>query len=226
MQAAEILCPDAVTLYRQGGKALDAAIAKDLHRLRAQALRDPSTRSDAWLTLHLLDAVRRRPNLQLTGRSRFSHLAVRTPMEFDVLQAACERDNGDETIGRRWVHITFRTDHLSSARDYPPTYFDDTTPANWADVRIEAGATVLAPASAVVPDARVKMTFTETLCRAWFLLRIAGWPEDRPPPNRDDCYAEALSYFDGAVDRDVFRKIRNDMVPPPWKARGRRKVRP
>jgi hypothetical protein len=222
MQAAEILCPDAVVPYRQGGEALDAAIAKDLHRLRKQAVRDPNTRSDAWLTLQLLDAIRRRPDLQLTGRNRFSHLAPRAPMEFDVLQAACERDNGDETIGRRWVLISFRTDHLSSSRDYPPTYLDDTIPANWADVRIEAASETATPAYALGAGHEVKMTYNPARCRAWHLLRIDGWSKDRPPPNRDDCYAAACAYFAGPIDRTEFRKIRNAMVPASWKARGRR----
>ena len=77
MEAADILCPDAAALYRQGGEALEAAISRDLHRLSARANRSPEIRRDAWLTLQLLDALRRRPDLQLTYRSPFDAVAPR-----------------------------------------------------------------------------------------------------------------------------------------------------
>ena len=47
MEAAEILCPEAVALHRQGGEAPEAAISRDLHRLSARANRRPEMRPDA-----------------------------------------------------------------------------------------------------------------------------------------------------------------------------------
>ena len=47
MEAAEILCPEAVALYRQGGEALEAAISQDQHRLSPRANRSPEIRRDA-----------------------------------------------------------------------------------------------------------------------------------------------------------------------------------
>ncbi len=51
MEAAEILCPAAAALYRQGGEALEAAMGNELHRLSAKANRSPEIRPEAWLTL-------------------------------------------------------------------------------------------------------------------------------------------------------------------------------
>ena len=105
MEAAEALCPDAAALYQRGGEALDAAMGDELHRLSVRANRSPEIRPDAWLTLQLLDALRGRPDLRLTGRNPYDPLAPRTTVPPDVLQDACERDNRDQATRRRWVQI-------------------------------------------------------------------------------------------------------------------------
>ncbi len=153
MEAADVLCPDAAALYRQGGEALEAAISQDLHRMSAQANRSPEMRPDAWLTLLVLDALYRPPELQLTGRKLHDPAAARTPIQSDILRAACERDNGDGTVFRRWVHLDFRRDLASTGRDLPSTDINTVSPSHFADVRIEASSAPPAQPEAPAGDA-------------------------------------------------------------------------
>ena len=156
MEAAEILCPEAVALYRQGGEALEAAVSQDQHRLSARAKRSPEIRPGIWLTLQLLDALGRRPDLQLTGRNALASGADRAQVPADVLRNACERDNRDDTIYRRWVHIDFRDDRASSGRDFPPTHFDPAPHSHWADVRVEASSGGLVADRLGLPDSSLR----------------------------------------------------------------------
>ena len=190
MEAAEILCPDAAALHRQGGEALEAAIGQDLHRLSARANRNPEIRPDAWLTLRLLDALRRRPDLQLTGRNPFDPLAPRTAVTADVLRDACERNNGDHAIHRRWVHIDFRDGHISSGHDVPPTHFNPAQPSHLADVLIEASSASPARPDASAAgdaDAAGKPKYTPERCKEWLRWRVEDWPKDMPPPTAAEC---------------------------------------
>lgn len=227
MEAAEILCPDAVALYRQGGEALEAAIAQDLHRLSRRANRYPELRPDAWLTLQLLDALRRRPDLRLTGRNPYDPLAPRTAVTADVLRDACERDNGDAAIYRRWVHVGFLDGDLASGRDHPPTHLDPAQPSRLADVRVEACDASPAQLLAVAgrADTDVKSEYSPERCRAWLLLRVHGWPEDKAPPSGDECHAAAREYFGRDIPRDEFCAIRRKAVPRPWQKPGPRRPR-
>jgi hypothetical protein len=70
----------------------------------------------------------------------------------------------------------------------------------------------------------VKAQYTENALRAWFMLRIRTWPENKPFPTEPACLAEAKNYFDG-VTRDKFRDIRQDMAPPGWRKQGPRAQR-
>ncbi len=223
-EAADILCPDGAALYRRGGEALEAAITRDLHRLSARANRSPEMRPDVWLTLQLLDALRRRPDLQLTGRNPFSPLAARTAVTADVLRDACERDNGDDAIYRRWVHIDFRDNRISSGRDFPPTHFDQAQPSQLADVLVEACSA--APAqpdpSAGDADAAGKLKYTPERCKEWLRWRVEDWPKDRPPPTAKECLAAARAHFSGDIPRDPFYELRKTVVPEGWQKQGRR----
>ncbi len=154
MEAAEILCPDVVALHRQGGEALEAAIEQDLRRLSWRANRRPEMRPDAWLTLRLLDALRRL-DLRLTGRNPHDPLAPRTAVTPDVLRDACERDNGDGAIYRRWVLIGFRDGDVCSSKDSKETNFD-ALPARLADVRVEASSGGLVADRLGLPDSSLR----------------------------------------------------------------------
>ena len=193
MEAAEILCPDAAALYRQGGEALEAAISQDLHRLSAQANRSPEMRPDAWLTLQLLDALRRRPDLQLTGRNPFSPLAPRTAVTADVLRDACERDNGDPPSTAVGCTSTSAIAASSAATTLPPTHFNQAQPSHLADVLIEARSVSPArpAASADSTDTAGKPKYTIEGCREWLDARVENWPNDVPPPSGEECLAAA-----------------------------------
>ncbi len=224
MEAAEILCPEAAALYRQGGEALEAAISQDLHRMSARAKRHPELRRDAWLTLQLLDALRRRPDLQLTGRNPYAPLERRTPVTADVLRDACERDNGDDAIHRRWVHIDFRDGRLSSGHDVPPTHFNPAQPQHLADVVVEAcSASPARPASSAGgADTEGKPEYTLEGCREWLEARVENWPKGVPPPSGEECLAAAREHFASDIPRDEFRAIRREVVPPEWQKPGPR----
>ena len=224
MEAAKTLCSEQAALYRQGGEALEVAIGRDLHRLSRRANRYPEIRRDAWLTLRLLDALRGRPDLRLTGRNPFSPLAPRTSVTADVLRDACERDNGDDAIYRRWVHIDFRDGEFSSGKDFPPTHFDSAQPARLADVRIEASSAPPAQPEAPVGDADAagKPKFTPQRCKERLRWRVADHPEGKPPPTARECWAAARAHFAGDIPRDPFYELRKAVVPQAWQKQGRR----
>ncbi len=224
MEAAEALCPDAAALYRQGGEALEAAINQDLHRLSARAYRKPESRPDAWLTLQLLDALRGRLDLRLTGRNPYDPLAPRTPVTADVLQDACQRDNRDQATRRRWVQVDFRDGHISSGHDLPPGHWDDKSPAHWADARIEASSASPAQPDASADGAAAAGTpkYTPERCKEWLGWRVEDWPKDRPPPTAKECLAAARAHFSGDIPRDPFYELRATVVPEGWQKQGRR----
>ncbi len=210
MEAADILCPDAAALYRQGGEALEAAISRDLHRLSARANRSPEIRRDAWLTLQLLDALRRRPDLQLTYRSPFDAVAPRAALTADVLQDACERDNRDDAIRRSWVHIDFRDGLASIGHDLPPKHHDDKLPSRLADVRVEASSA--SPAQPGLPadeaDGTVRPEYTEDRGLQWLAwVRDSFAAEGKPMPPTLPCLAAATRVFSGHIPRDPFYKL-------------------
>ena len=208
MEAAEILYPDAAALHRQGGEGLETAISQDLHRLSARANRSPEIRPDAWLTLRLLDALRGRQDLQLTGRNARDPLAPRTPVTADVLRDACERNNGDLVFHRRWVLVDFRDGRLSSGHDLPPTHFGNPVqPSRLADVRVEASSA--SPAQPGLPageaDGTAQPEFTLDRGRQWLVwVRDSFAAEGKPMPPTVACLASAASGFSGRIPRDPF----------------------
>jgi hypothetical protein len=224
MEAAEALCPDAAAFYRQGGEALEAAINQDLHRMSARANRYPEIRPDAWLTLQLLDALRGRPDLRLTGRNPYDSLAPRTTVTPDVLRDACQRDNRDHATRRRWVQIDFRDGHVSSSHDLPPTHFNTAQPSSFADARIEASSASPAQPdpSAGGADTAGKPKYTPERCKEWLRWRVEDWPKDKPPPTAKECLAAARAHFSGDIPRDPFYELRATDVPKGWQKQGRR----
>ncbi len=224
MEAAEILCPEAAALYRQGGEALEAAISQDLHRMSARANRHPELRRDAWLTLQLLDVLRRRPDQQLTWRSLHNPSAERAPIQSDIHRDACERDNGDGTAYRRWVHLDFRRDLASTGRDLPSTELDTVLPTHFADVQVEASSAspVRPDASAGDADAAGKPKYTPERCKEWLRWRVADHPKGEPKPTAAECWEAAKAQFSGPVPRDPFYELRKTVVPEEWQTQGPR----
>jgi hypothetical protein len=215
MEAAAILCPDAAALYRQGDEALEEAISQDQHRLSARAKRSPEIRPDVWLTLQLLDALRGRPDLQLTGRNPFAPLERRTAVTADVLRDACERDNGDHAIHRRWVLIDFRHGRASSGHDVPPTHINPAQDSHLADVRVEASSA--SPAQPGLPagetDGTVRPEYTEDRGRQWLTwVRDSFAAEGSPMPPTKPCLAAAAGVFSGHIPRDPFYKLHKEVA--------------
>jgi hypothetical protein len=230
-KAFDILCPSEAALFKEGGEALESAINQDLHRLSFRVVRYPEVLPDAWRTLQLLDAVRRRPDLQLTGRHPYTTLGHRVAVEPDVLEAACERDNRDQAVRRRWVYIDFCNDRLSSNFDVPQTFMNVQQSQHLDDVRVVAvhvqGAAVALQtdpvASAAGAGEATTLEFSETRLRAWFRLRVDGWPKDRALPTRAECLEAACTYFGCKISRDRLYRIRRGIVPEPWNKRGPRR---
>ncbi|TDH58270.1 hypothetical protein E2C06_33435 [Dankookia rubra] len=168
IKAAEMFCPEAFAIYRQGGEALEAAIRSEAHRMSARAMRRPELRADAWLTLQLLDVIYRRPDLNLTGRNPNASLAPRTAVDPDVLQAACERNNSDQAMHRRWVEIDFIRDLISSGRDLVTT-IDLGQPDQKVDARIESsnGSPVQPPLASVETAEAAKPEYTPDRGKQW-----------------------------------------------------------
>jgi hypothetical protein len=226
MEAATVLCPRQAALYREGGAELDAAITSNRHRLSRQANREPSLRPHAWLSICLLDQLSQRPDLQLTARSNYDPAAPRLPIEADIVQEASRGDNRNATVIHRWVHFNFDLDHATIGRDLPRNFWDDTTPAARADVRVE-------PADTLTPDHLAssgssqasKPDYSPKICAAWLRLRVVSWPKDRPPSTEAECHAAAEAYFGIRIPRDPFREIRREAVPDAWYKSGPRNGR-
>ena len=188
MEAAEILCPDAAALYRQGGEALEAAISQDLHRLSAQANRSPEMRPDAWLTLQLLDALRRRPDLQLTGRNPYDPLAPRTRGDGGCapgrLRTGQRRRRHLPPLGAhrlpRWpcspaAAISRRRTSITRC------------PRSLADVLIEASERLAGAAGPPPPATPTRCASRSTppkRGKEWLLWRVRGLAEGHAPADR------------------------------------------
>lgn len=71
-----------------------------------------------------------------------------------------------------------------------------------------------------------KLVYDEAACRIWFKMRVNRWPDDKPPPNGDQCLADARAHFGGHIARDPFREIRRGIVPAEWQKTGPRARRP
>jgi hypothetical protein len=223
MDAADILCPLAAVTYREGGNALEAAVGNELHRLSARAIRHPELRPDAWLTLQLLDALCQRPDLQLTGRNLHDAMAPRSPIQPDILQAACGRDNRADAIFRRWVLLSFREDQAGTGHDVPPTHLNTTSPSHLMDVRVEMSGTMLQPHLPVDgTEATGKPKYTFERAQEWLRWRVQDWPEGKPPPTATECLREARAHFSGHIPLHKFYVLRKPVVPRDWQKQGHR----
>jgi hypothetical protein len=206
-EAFDILCPSAATLVKERGEALENAINQDLHRLSFRVICRPEHHLDAWRTLQLLEAVRRRPDLQLTGQNPYAPLASRTAVAPDVLEAACERNNNDQAVLRRWVHIDFRNGRISSGHDVPPTHFDARQAQQLADVRIEACKVSSAQPALLAgeTDERPKPEFDKGRGEQWLIwIREDFSAKGQPMPPTNACLAAAKVHFSGPIPRDPF----------------------
>jgi hypothetical protein len=231
MEAADILCPHEARLYREGGPALEAAMAHDLRRLGARPMKAPQFRRDLWLTLRLLGELCRFSALQLAGRPYLKGpLAPRTAVPPGVLRAACRQDPGTPTDSGHWARFDFQHDHARIGFDYPTNHGEWAKADDLVEVRIErasaaSGASPKPTHSDEITagkDTVTKPEFTEASCRAWFKLREGTWPKDAPPPTTADCLAAARAHFAGTIPRDKFRAIRRRAVSASWQKPGPR----
>ncbi|MBL6459399.1 hypothetical protein JMJ55_29210 [Belnapia sp. T6] len=225
MEAAEALCPDAAALYRQERGVL-RPVMFDGDSIN---LFEIWGHSAGWLSHKLLEALCGRPDLVLTGQNLERGAdADRYRMPHSLLVAAANRDvSAPLSAYRAWVSLELDVGSVL----FGFRCFDDDWPVGGrakpedvklVTVRIEAASAAGETPYGVAAGRVAKMTYSLPRCRAWFRLRIDGWPEGHPLPNRGDCYAAARAYFAGPIDRTEFRKIRSAIVPDPWKARGRR----
>ena len=239
MEAAYALCPREAELYRQGGAALEAAVLHDMDdRIK---LSWPSRYyCEKWLSDRLLRALCNRPDLQLTGRDMAQGIHAprfRLPRDLLLLAALKESDydHGDYRVslqirfGSETARVTCEFQGYYNPEE-DERYPDSPAPIDLIAVRIEgatsAGETVALPSTLGPPapgtGQETKPEFNSTQCRAWFKLRIDGWPKDNPPPSSAECLAAARSHFAGHIPRDAFRAIRRKVVPPEWQKPGPR----
>ena len=104
MQAADALCPRAAQLYRKGGSALrEAVLAASGNWRKVVQLTggpmgaDAAWRAERWLSKRVSNALRERPDLQLTGTDLA--LGIKSPrvtLRYDfLLQAVRQRTTDD-----------------------------------------------------------------------------------------------------------------------------------
>jgi len=227
MEAAEALCPDEAELFKQGGAALEAVLRAEMGQWAKFNL---PLFPDGWLSRRLVAALCKRPDLQLTLRDLTQGIhAPRSSLQHDLLLAAAKADNGHS--GER-LRLQFYF-HRNAAR---VVYDLAKRPRNLPDivelteVRIEAssgaGAMIARPMTpespAIGEGNATKLEFSQARCRAWFRLRIDGWPKDKPPPSGAECLAAARAHFAGSIPRDALRAIRREAVPLEWQKPGPR----
>jgi hypothetical protein len=129
------------------------------------------------------------------------------------------------------IHYDFALDAFFAEGDEKG--LDRPTHDHLIAVRVEAlssTGTTLAPPATKLPSASAaaaasKLEYSQVRCRAWFRLRIDGWPRGEPPPSTDACLAAARAHFTGNIGRDEFRAIRRELVPPSWRRPGPRRSR-
>ncbi len=151
-------------------------------------------------------------------------VAPRTALTADVLRDACERNNGDDVIHRRWVLIDFRDGRASIGHDVPPTHTNPAQDSHLADVRVEASSAspVRPDASAGDADAAGKPKYTPERCKEWLRWRVADHPKGEPKPTAAECWEAAKAQFSGPVPRDPFYELRKTVVPEEWQTQGPR----
>jgi len=220
-QAAEALCPEAVTLHHDGGDSLAAALRSEMGSWAD--LLPPSP--DLWLADRLLAALAARPDLALTGRDFAQGVsAPRFTVPADVVQLATapqRRIYLDLELAADAARILYR--FPEAAPDLPP------------DVELAAVRVVAAPnaprraeASTPAPEPMAsspRPTFTREHARAWYRLRIGGWPKHTPPPSENDDRAATEAHYGRTVARSFIREIRRELAPPHWRKSGPRKLK-
>lgn len=121
----------------------------------------------------------------------------------------------------------------SNGWTYPPELGRRYEGRWWQGLRFEAAAmrAAFAPPGPVPPKpaktaesipapTATRLTYSPEGLAAWFRLRAATWPADKPPPKESQCIAAAKSHFADVPGRDVIRAIRRAKTPPSWRKRG------
>jgi hypothetical protein len=143
---------------------------------------------------------------------------------FDLFFAECGdvlQPEPQHTAGQAWRDVAIARDEMVQAWQPFAETADSAgrggSPVSNAPLRESAASTVANPTA---PSA--KSQFSESLCRAWFLLRVSGWPGSSPPPNFHTDRQEAERYFGRSIPRDDFRRIRKASTPEYWRKSGPR----
>ena len=226
MEAADALCPGLAQLYGKGGPAFDAMMRAQIGEW--SELLDPAP--DDWLAGHLVEVLRTRPDLLLTGRNLARSVdAPRTRLPHDLLIAFGFEPGAGSGDPRVYVTLRLRTGRVEMAYSFSSIHDGQPEDFDLIEVRIESqqwpGLQAPTPQTGAprppgAPDQRPQ--YTLKACRAWLLLRVGIWPPDAPASTEDRCLADARSYFAGDVPRDAFRKVRREVVPASWKKPGPR----
>jgi hypothetical protein len=235
MVAFEALCPREMALLRRGGPELRALVLAELPPWDA-VLPDPDP--SPWILKHLLAALCERPDLQLTGHDLSKGVgADRYRLPHYLLLAAVRADEKDFSIAYRpWLYLDLRRETARIGCELI-RHEDPEEPRPLPEVveliavRVEATRTqdtgLALPAEPGGPAGRaraaIKPEYSEPLLRAWFKMRIFGWPKEHAPPTRDQCVAEAREHFGRRIPRDTVRRIRREVAPPSWNKPGKRR---
>jgi hypothetical protein len=75
------------------------------------------------------------------------------------------------------------------------------------------------------PPSERRPSYSLSALRAWFMIRVNGWPKDAPSPTEGEDLAAARNHFEGKISRDPFRKIRREKTPASWREPGPRRAR-
>lgn len=199
LEAAMALCPEAAQIFVANGPELAEAV---LAEGGIWAKRSPWP--EGWLSSRLVDALRTRPDLVLTGRDFKRNLrARRFHLEFDVLRMTASTNRGLPC-----VHL-----YLNVADDTGKIYNTIAEFAAWdielADARIERGQNDQ-------HDDEFKPPYTTAACIEWLKKRVSTWPATVPPPSGKQCISDARRQFAGTIRRDPFLALRGVHVPLNW----------
>lgn len=227
LQAVTALCPAATYFATSAESSFDRAIKK-----QARAWDDISSyyfSREYYLARQLLMAIKKRPDLELTGYNLAKTLSgTRVKIAHALIVVSYATWLNDPNAPGYFFGIYVGSDRLvihyvSADSRLVASAYSDAEKQELLGVRVE---TTNSEHLRVPDDSVSKPKYSHSACIQWLKTRVAEWPLGKPAPIMVECLAAAKSYFSGEIPRDEFRQLRRSPhVPDSWCKPGPRSPR-
>lgn len=222
LQAVQALCPNEWTIFNGGGKKLAEAIEKALiNDLRYDPFLTPNKHN--WISDCLTRTIAHRNDLDITGINLADGLqSSRVSVPLDLVKLAAQNQKNPSV----WLDLAFEENSiLMSLKTL--TFLPDIEDYAYKECKLHSVRVKLIPRIVseklnAQPKKDTQPQFSLSHLAAWYVLRVAGWPKDKPPPTEKDDQSAAEAEYGCKISRTVIRKIRREKGLPHWLKRGPR----